>query len=401
MLRAVKFILIAAVVLLLAWWIGGLPGSVSATSGSYTVETSVPAALLLLFLIALLFTVLLRVAGGLRRAPGGLSAWRGGRRHRLGEVAVQRGLVALAAEDAKAAWAEAGRAKKLLGDTPLVLLITAEAARLAGKAAEAQTAFGQLSQHEEMGFLGHRGLLRHHLEQGDHEAAKSHAAAAEVRYPGSAWVRARRLELALREQDFRAALGLTQAPAEVAALATAAAQTSTGKGQALSFAKQAVKADPKLAPAVVALAQALRDAGKPRAASKTLRAGWAAAPNPLIAQAYLAPVNGVIEQVQAAAELAAENPGHAESELLLAQTSLHAALPAEARRHVQAAIAAGATDARARDVLASLEGNPPGGGAKPAWVCSACHTPQENWAAVCPACHKPGTLAWQTSAPAA
>ncbi len=401
MLRAVKLILIAAVVLLLAWWIGGLPGSVRASSGGYTVETSVPAAILMLFLIAVLLTVLLRVVGGLRRAPGGFSAWRGGRRQKLGEVAVQRGLVALAAGDAKAAWAEAGRARKLLGDTPLALLLGAEAARLAGKAAEARAAFDLLSRHEEMGFLGHRGLLRQHLEQGEHEEAKTHAAAAEARYPGSAWVRAQRLALALREGDFRAALRLTQVPAEVAALATAAARASTGKGEALSYAKQAVKADAKLAPAVVALAQALRDAGKPRAASKALLAGWAAAPHPLIAQAYLAPVGGLIEQVQAAAVLAAAKPGHAESELLLAQTSLHAALPAEARRHAQAAIAAGAGDARARDVLAGLDGKPPGGGARPVWVCGACHTPQEDWAAVCPACHKAGTLAWRTPAPAA
>ncbi len=309
--------------------------------------------------------------------------------------------MALAAGDATGAWAEAGRAHKLLGDTPLVLLLTAEAARLSGKTEQAQAAFKQLSQQEEMGFLGHRGLLRHQLEQGDHAAAQAHAQAAESAYPGSAWVRGKRLELALRQQDWRAALGLTRVPAEVAALATAAARTSTDKHQALAYAKQAVKADGTLAPAVVALAQALTDADKLRAAKKTLAAGWAAAPNPLIAQAYLAPLTAPIERAQAAGDLAAEKPGDAESELVLAQTSLQAALPAEARRHAQAAIAAGATDARAADVLAALEGNPPTGGAKPAWVCAACHTPQADWAPICPACHKPGTLAWHTGAPAA
>ena len=48
MLRAVKFILLAAVLLVLAWWIGGLPGDVTAHAGRYTVETSTPAALLIL-----------------------------------------------------------------------------------------------------------------------------------------------------------------------------------------------------------------------------------------------------------------------------------------------------------------------------------------------------------------
>ena len=131
MWRAVKFIVIAAVLLVLAWWIGGLPGNVTATSGPYRVETSVPAALLILFVIALLFTILLRLLGGIRRAPGGVVAWRGGRRQRLGELATQRGLVALAAGDIVSARSEAGRARKLLGDTPLALLLTAETARLA------------------------------------------------------------------------------------------------------------------------------------------------------------------------------------------------------------------------------------------------------------------------------
>ncbi len=48
-------------------------------------------------------------------------------------MATQRGLVALAAEDAVTAQAEAGRARKLLGETPLVLLLTAEAAQLGGR----------------------------------------------------------------------------------------------------------------------------------------------------------------------------------------------------------------------------------------------------------------------------
>jgi HemY protein len=332
MFRALRFILIAAILLVLAWWIGGLPGDVTAHSGRYTVQTSVPAAILILFIIALLMTVLLRVLGGIRRAPRGLSSWRGGRRARLGEIATQRGIVALAAGDAPAARAEAGRARKLLGDTPLVLLLTAEAARLSGQTEQAQAAFAQLTRHKDMAFLGHRGLLRHSFAQGDHDAAHSHALAAEDAYPGSAWLRAKRLELAVRQQKWAAALGLTKQPAQVAALATAAARTAPDKRRALALAKQAVKADPTLAPAVVAYAAALRDVGKPRAAARALLAGWKAAPNPLLAQAYLARLATPIERAQAAAELAAAHPGHPESELILGETALAARLTGEARR---------------------------------------------------------------------
>jgi HemY protein len=396
MLRALKFILIAAILLALAWWIGGLPGTLMAHSGPYTVETSVPAAILILFLLALFFTVLLRVLGSLRRAPGGFGAWRGGRRQKLGEIATQRGLVALAAGDASAARAEAGRARKLLGDMPLVLLLTAEAARLSGLPEQAQAAFKQLTTHKEMAFLGHRGLLRHSMATGDHDAAHGHARAAEDAYPGSHWLKTQRLDLAVRQQNWTAALGLTKTPAEIAALATAAAQASSDKQRALGYAKQAVRADPTLAPAVVALAKALRDAGKPRAAKRALLEGWKTAPHPLIAQAYLADTPAPLERAQQAGELAAGKPGHPESELLLAETSLAARLTGEARRHAETAITAGAADGRAQNILAALDDKPSQPVTNPGWVCAACHTAQTAWAPTCPNCHKIGSLKWQS-----
>ena len=272
-------------------------------------------------MIALLLTILLRVLGGIRRAPGGVVAWRGGRRQRLGEIATQRGLVALAAGDIAAARAEAGRARKCLGDTPLVLLLTAETARLAGMAEQAQEAFRRLAQDKDMGFLGHHGLLRHSLAVRDHEAARDHMLAAERAYPGSAWLQDQKKELAVRRQDWATALNLTRNPAEIAAFAIAAARASSTPKHALAYAKKAVKAAPDLAPAVVAYAAALRQAGKPRAAKKALLAGWKAAPHKLIAAAYLEPLATPLERAQAASELAAARPGHAESELVLGETA--------------------------------------------------------------------------------
>jgi HemY protein len=394
MLRAVKFILLAAVLLVLAWWIGGLPGDVTAHAGRYTVETSTPAALLILFLIALLFTVLLRVIGGIRRAPGGFGTWRGGRRRKLGEVAMQRGIVALAAGDAAAARAEAGRARKLLGDTPLSLLLTAEAARLGGQAEQARAAFAQLTQHKEMAFLGHHGLFRHSFAEGAHDAAHAHVQAAEAAYPGSAWVRQQRLALEVRQGNWAAALAMTTVPKEIAALATGAAQASTDPSRALKYAKQAVRADPTLAPAVVELADALRAKGKPRAAKRALLSGWKTAPHRLIAQSWFAAQATPLERAQSAAELAAANPDHVESELALAETAWEARLTGEARRHAEAALAAGATDERAHNILAALDGKA-ATPTSPEWVCTACHTPQLTWSPACPACRVVGSLGKQ------
>jgi HemY protein len=402
MFGAIRFIVIAVVFLLLAWWVSGIPGTFTAHSGSYTVTTSVPFAILLLVLTAMILTVVFRFAGSLRRAPGGIGAWRGGRRQKLGEVATNRGIVALAAGDAKAAEAEAGRARKLLGDTPLVLLLTAESSRLAGKAEQAKAAFEKLTLHKDMSFIGHRGLVRHHVAAGDHDAADTHAGHAEAAYPGADWLKTQRFGIAIKKQDFVGALNLTRNPAEIAALATGAARKAANERDALGYAKQAVKADPTLAPAVVTYAAALRKLNRNRAAKKALLNGWVAAPHPLIASAYLANVTAPIERVQAAAELAKAKAGHPESELLLAQTSLEAKLTGEAKRHADAAIAAGMTDKRPYEVLAALD-EPAAKTAlshamQPAWSCSACYTEHADWQPACPNCGKPATLIWKTQA---
>ena len=167
MFRALRFIVIAAILLGIAWAIATIPGTLTAHSGPYTVQASVPAAILILTLLVILILLLLGIVGRVRRTPGGIGNWRSGRRLRLGEIATQRGIVALAAGDPAAARAEASRARKLLGDTPLVLLLTAESARLSGQPEQARSAFQKLTQHKDMAFLGHRGLLRHHLAGGD------------------------------------------------------------------------------------------------------------------------------------------------------------------------------------------------------------------------------------------
>jgi HemY protein len=405
MTSAIRFIIIALIFLALAWWIGSIPGTFTAHSGSVTVTTSIPLAILLLVLVAIILTALFRVIGHLRRAPGGFGAWRGGRRQKLGEVATNRGIVALAAGDAKAAETEASRARKLLGDTPLVLLLTAESSRLAGKHDQAKAAFEKLTLHKDMAFLGHRGLVRHHVAAGDHDAADKHAANAESAYPGANWLKNQRFDIALKKQDYVAALNLTRNPAEIAALATGAARNASNDRDALGYAKQAIKADPTLAPAVVTYATVLRKLTRNRAAKKALLTGWTTAPHPLIATAYLANVTAPIERAQAAADLAKAKPGHPESELLLAQTSLEAKLTGEAKRHADAAIAAGLTDKRPYAVLAALDD----AGAKtalahapqPAWSCTSCHTEHADWHPACPNCAKPATLTWKIPAPRA
>jgi HemY protein len=402
MRRTLRFIIVAAILLGLAWWISTIPGTLTAHAGAMTIQTSVPVAILLLIVIIVLFVILFRVLGGIRGAPKGYSVWRGGRRSKLGEIATHRALNALAAGDAKAAEAESLRAKKLLGETPLVLLLIAESARLSGDQPQAQAAFQRLAGNKNTAFLGHRGLLRLSAATGDHNTASKHALSAADAYPGSAWLKNQRLDLAVKKTDWKAALALARTPAETAALATAAANAAPTSREALAFAKQAIKANPALAPASVAYATALRKAGKPRAAKRALLKAWATAPNPLISAAYLEGITVPLERAQAAGDLAFANPSHPESELLLAETALPARLTGEAKRHANAAIAAGLTDKRPYAVLAALDdgrealsllANAP----IPRWRCNACFTEHDQWDPVCPHCNKPGTFIWATA----
>jgi HemY protein len=393
MLTAAKFLLLAALFLALAWWVGGMPGDVTANAGDYTITTSTPAAVLLLFLIAALFVVILRVLGSVYRAPKNVAAWRGAKKATAGDIATQRGLVALAAGDAAAAQAEAKRAAKYLGETPLAVLLRAEAAKLSGDVAGAKAAFKTLAAHKEMRFLGHRGLLDASLTEADHEAAQRHAANAEDAYPGAAWTRAQRLTLALKARDYTTALGLTREKNEVAALAVAAGAQAGNPRDALRYAQIALKAVPDFAPAVAAAAAALRALGKHRAARKAVLGAWRSAPHPILAAAWFVPEATPLERAQDAQALAAVNPEHAESEEVLAQTALDAGLPAEAKRHAEAAIEIG-DDGRAQGILDALDGKPrtPGRGT---WLCDACHNAAPVWSALCPSCEKPGTLRWR------
>ena len=67
----------------------------------------------------------------------------------------------------------------------------------------------------------------------------------------------------------------------------AAAEAEPEKSASLQYARQAFEADPALAPAAVAYATRLRDAGRARAAQDVLRRAWAARPHPSIADEYV------------------------------------------------------------------------------------------------------------------
>ncbi len=412
MRRVIFFLILAAILIFVAWQFALLPGTVSAHVGRLDFQAATPVVALGLLALFILLYVLIRLIRGIFFLPRTTRRRRDARRRRAGDLAVTRTLVALAAGDTGDARREAARARRALGDTPQVLLLAAEAGRLSGREREAEAAFQALAARPDSAFLGLRGLLRQAIARKDWEEAASLARKAEEAHPGAAWLRGERAQLAMRVGSWSEALALADPDAPKAALATAAAQAEGDPKRALRLAKQAWTEDRTLAPAAIAYARRLREAGRENRAQEVLRRTWAVAPHPDLADLALSVHTDAASRLQDAKRLSQENPDHPESHLLLGQAALASGQADEARRHAEAARAAGLNDRRVWMLLADIEEAEAGDSAEgraaqrdalraaavadpdPAWRCSACGSSQDEWRAACPVCGTPGSLAW-------
>jgi len=412
MRRAVLVLVAACACVAAAWVVFRLPGTVSAEIGPYSVSATSPVAALATIVLFVVVYVLLRLLGWIVFMPRRLRRWRANRNRHLGDIAVTRALVALAAGETGDARREARRARRLLGDTAQTLLLAAEAGRLAGREDEAETAFLKLAEQPDAAFLGLRGLLRQAMERENWDKAAALARQAEAAHPAAVWLRQERAVLAVRTENWVDALHLADADAPKAALAAAAAGQATNAVQGLRLARQAWKEDRTLPAAALAFAAKLRADGRERRALTILRESWQAAPHPDIATCFLAPMTDGPSRYAAAKRLTKNNPKHVESLLVLARTALEAGQFEDARFLAEAARTAGLNQRRLWLLLADIaeaEGSDTETGRlaqrdalrhstiaeqDPTWRCTACGAPSAGWRPVCPSCSKIGTLRW-------
>ena len=411
--RVLFILLLTAAVILLAWQMLLLPGTVSLEVGDFAIDMPTPVAGLGLLVLFTLLYILLRAGGALMRLPRRLRERRAARHRRQGDGAVTRALVALAAGDATAARREAAQARRLLGDSAQTLLLTSEAGRLAGRTDETEGALLALAARKDAAFLGLRGLLRDAMAREAWAEAADLARRAEAAHPGAAWLRTERAQLAMRTGAWTDALSLTTEKTPKAALALAAAQAERDGGKALSLARQAFELDNTLIPAALEYATRLRATGSERRAQTVLRTAWKAAPHQALADLALAATHEALPRARAAQKFIADTPGHAEAHFLLARAELAAGLTGEARRHVDAAHNAGMDQRRLWSLLADIEeaerGDTEVGRAAqrdalkraaeahddPAWHCAACGAVQPAWHPACPSCGATFSLAWR------
>jgi HemY protein len=412
MLKVILFLLAGVIILTLAWLLAGIPGHVVASIGSVTIETSAPIAILILVALVAVILIVLRIARGVLGIPRTGAGWR--RRHRLalGNKAVTRVLVALAAGEKGTARKEARRARHFLGDSPQTLLLVAEAGRLSGREDEAEEAFRALTRQKDARFLGLRGLLRQAVDRHDWSEALVIAKQAEAAHPGTVWLRQQRAELALQTENWAEAIELIGSDPRRPTYYIAAAAAELDPPRALSYAKQAWKQDPAFPPAVLAYASRLRAAGQEKRAQSCIANAWKRAPHPDLAAFALAIEPDKLARAQAARRLVAGNPSHPESRLLLAQVALDAGLTGEARHQVEIAESEGVHQRRLCLLLAEIEEQERGdteagrlaqrdalrraatAEPDPHWQCTNCHRDHAAWHPKCDRCDSIGTIQW-------
>jgi HemY protein len=432
-MRTIPALIAIAVLVAVAVLIADQPGRVSILWQGWRIETS--AAVLIVGTLAIGLAAAI-IFGLLRRLIGGPSAFLRGRRERRrrdGYRALTQGMVAVAAGDPEEAQRYARKADVLLAEPPLTLLLSAQAAQLKGDEDAARKYFAAMLNRPETEFLGLRGLLTQALRRGEETAALRLAERAHTMRPKTPWVLTSLLDLQVRAGEWQNAQATLAEAIKVklvpvatgrhhqAALLLARSRAAEDDApSALSLAGEAQDLAPDFAPAAARRAQLLQRTGNRHKAAKTIETAWRRAPHPLSAEVYatLFADEPPLARVKRCERLAALNPNHVESRLVVAQAALAAQLWGEARRQLAAIVSAhgeaspsgeARPSARVCRLMAALEEAEHGDGAAarawlaraaeappdPLWVCKSCGAESRDWQPLCPRCRVFDSLAWQ------
>jgi HemY protein len=425
MLRAVWFLLKMALLVAAIGWLAQYPGDISITWLGYEITTTVGVALALVVFLIVFFTYLDRFWRAFVAIPENLRRRNAAARREKGYRILTEGLVAVAAGDARGAERSAEAAEKMVPDTPLTKLLSAQAALLGGNAPKARREFMALLDDGDAAFFGLRGLLTEAVRDEDYAEALRLIRKAEELQPNRNWVVRTRFDMEVRNRHWKeaaqvlkkaqrlGALDAATARRHKMALDMAQAEAALGIGDASAarrFAEHAFAEDNGFSPAALLLSRLYHAADKDRAARKTLERAWEAAPHPDLALAWRAlmpPSKKTLsvyergkDMYEWVGRLAAENAGHRESHRMLGQAALEASLWQDARRHLTQAgdykmlarleRAETGSDQRAREWLEKLADMP----LEPQWSCTACGHAAPGWTPLCTACGAFDTQEW-------
>ena len=341
MVRVLVYVVIVFLLAVGLAWLADRPGALLLTWQGYEIRTSLMVAAVTLVTIVAVIALIGAAIRWIFNTPRMLGRFFGNRRRDRGYRALTAGMIAVGAGDVRAARRAAVESRSLLGEEPLVLLLSAQAAQLAGDGDGARTSFEALERRPETRVLGLHGLYVEARRQGEHEAARHFAEeAASGHSPRIAWAGAALFEYQSRAGDWLGALRTLAANADAklierdearrlrAVLLTAQAMAleAGDPDEARAAALEALRLEPDLTEAAVVAGRLYSRADEIRRAVKTLEAAWKVAPHPDLAEAYAAvrPGDSMRDRLKRMQRLNELRPNHPEGAMALARAAIDA-----------------------------------------------------------------------------
>jgi HemY protein len=347
MIRVVLFLLTLAVIASGFAWFADRPGDVAVTWMGYRIETSLMVAALAIAALIVVAMILWSVLRGIWRSPEQVSLFFRHRRAMRGYLAISRGLIAIGAGDTRLARRAADEAARLSPGDPLMLLLSAQSAQLAGDRIGAERAFHEMLRHDNTKLLGLRGLYIEAQRRKDSAAVRRFAEEAARAAPALTWAGQAVLDDRCANADWAGALaaldhiksggGLDKSDyrRKRAVLLTARALeiADSDRDASRHAVLEAVKLAPDLVPAAAFAGRRLSEGGDVRRAGKVLIAAWRLNPHPDLADAYadLRPGDSARARLMRMQSLADKAPGEIEGALAVARAALDAREFATAR----------------------------------------------------------------------
>ncbi|MBV9557586.1 MAG: heme biosynthesis protein HemY [Pseudolabrys sp.] len=338
MIRIVLFLASVGLIALGVVWFADRPGEISVVWLGYRIETSMMVAALALLAVVIVAMTLWSLVMAIIRSPDQVSLFLRHRRAVKGYLAITRGLVAVGSGDARLARRSADDAARLSPGDPLALLLSAQAAQLAGDRAGAEAAFRVMAARDDTKLLGLRGLYIEAQRRNDANAARLYVEEAMQLSTTADWAGQAALDYRCRAGDWTGALAALDAMKsgidkqvyrrQRAVLLTARALEldESDRDMSRALVLEAVKLAPDLVPAAALAGRRLADSGETRKAGKIIEAAWAAHPHPDLAEAFanVRPGDSARDRRARIKKLAEKSPDHIESALALSRAALDA-----------------------------------------------------------------------------
>ena len=423
----VRVLVYVAIVFLLAAgvaWLADRPGELLVTWQGYEIRASLMVAAIAAAVAIGLLALFGAILRAILNAPMLLGRFIGARRRERGYRALSAGMIAVGAGDLRAARRAAQESRSLLGEEPLTLLLSAQAAQLGRDGTAAREAFETLAARPDTRVLGLHGLFVEARRQGEHVAARHFAEEAAHLAPRIGWAGTALFEYQSRAGDWQGALRTLSANADAklvdrdrarrlrAVLQTARAiDLESGEpDEARLLAQEAHRLAPDLAPAAVVAGRLLARKGEIRRAIRVLETAWKAAPHPDIAAAYadVRPGDSARDRLKRMKRLADIRANHPEGAIALAHAAVDARDWGAARGALEGLVRSGPSE-RVCLLMAEIEEKEHGDqGRVRVWLMRAIGAPRDptwiadgqvfdRWAPVSPISGRVDAFEWKAA----